>query len=386
MSSKKIYLDHAASTPMRPEVIQKMQQAMQTYANPSATHSFGRSAKALIEKARRNIANEFNVSPAEIIFTSGGTESINSILKCAVRDLNITQIITSPAEHHAVLNTVKSLEEEYGTLIAFVKITPEGQIDLQHLEKLLSETPQGEKTLVSLMHVNNETGSILPIEKVGELCHQYGALFHSDTVQSVGHFPLDLSQIKVDFISCSAHKFHGPKGVGFSYISQRNKIGSLLLGGEQERGQRAGTEAIHNIVGLEEAFLLAYQNLSKEREYVLNLKKNFISLLKKNIPEVRFNAQSDDPLHSAYTIINIGLPTDAKKTEIAMVYLDMKNIACSRGSACQSGAYQPSHVLRSFLPENELKTPNLRFSFSHFNTPEEIEKTVETLKEFVNTL
>lgn len=379
----KIYLDNAATTPLRKEVLDKIYDSLTYFGNPSSTHSFGRTTKAFIEKARKNIAKEFSVSPPEIIFTSSGTEAINMIIKGAVRDLNITQIITSPLEHHAVLETISSVENEYGINVNFVNITKNGNIDLQNLEKLLLDFSEKERILVSLMHINNEIGNILPLKETAELCKKYNAFFHSDMVQSVGHFPLDFSEIPVDFISASAHKFYGPKGIGFAFIRKNIPLHSFIFGGEQERGKRAGTEAVHNIVGMEEAFLLAYQNLDREREKITELKQYFTEELQKNIPNIRFNGASGDLKKSAYTILNIGLPADTKKTEIIALYLDMKGIACSRGSACQSGSTQVSHILKNILAERELQEPNLRFSFSIFNTKEEIDFVIKTLKDFL---
>lgn len=384
MALRKIYFDNAASTPLRSEVIEQMQKSLSYLGNPSSTHSFGRSAKALIEKARKNIAKELGVTPSEIIFTSGGTEANNMILRGAVRDLGVTQIVTSPQEHHSVLHMVEALENEYGTQINYVKITPEGIVDLYHLERLLSELPKQEKILVSLMHINNETGSILPLKQVSEICKKLGAYFHSDMVQSVGHYSIHFDEVKVDFATASAHKFYGPKGVGFAYINKKRGLNPLIFGGEQERGLRAGTESIHNIVGLEQAFMLAYQNLDKEQEYVNSLKNYFIEECSKYIPTVRYNGLCNEPEKSAHSVVNIGLSGDEQKSEIVLLYLDMKGIACSKGSACQSGSSQVSHVLKTFLSEKELKQPNLRFSFSIFNTKDEIDFVIQTLKEFTN--
>lgn len=385
MSLHKIYFDNAASTPLRSEVIEKMQESLAYFGNPSSTHSFGRSAKALIEKARKNIAKELGATPSEIIFTSGGTEANNMILRGAIRHLGVTRIVTSPQEHQAVLHTAQALENEYGTRISYLKISAEGMVDLYHLEKILSEYSSSEKILVSLMHINNEIGTILPIKQISEICNKYGVFFHSDMVQSVGHYPIHLEEFNVDFMTASAHKFYGPKGVGFAYINKKHAITPLIFGGEQERGARAGTECLHNIVGLEQAFMQAYQNLEKDREYVSELKKYFLEELNKYIPTARINGQSADTEKSSYTIINIGLPTDVQKSEIVLLYLDMKGIACSKGSACQSGSNQTSYVLKTFLSEKEIKQPNLRFSFSIFNTKEEIDFTIQTLKEFITT-
>ncbi|GIZ15567.1 cysteine desulfurase family protein [Capnocytophaga catalasegens] len=382
MSLQKIYLDNASTTPLRSEVIKKIKESFQYAGNPSSTHSFGRATKAIIEKARKNIAKELAVSPAEIIFTSGGTEANNMILRGAIRNLGITQIVTSLIEHPSVLHTVQSLENEYGTMVSYVKLMPDGSVDLYHLKKLLSDFPSKEKILVSLMHINNEIGNILPLEEVAVLCQKYNAYFHSDMVQSIGHFQVNLSEIKIDFITASAHKFYGPKGVGFAFIRKDINISPLIFGGEQERGMRAGTEPLHNIVGLEQAFMISYQNLDKEREYIVQLKKYFVEEIVKYIPNVVFNGATEDV---SYNIINIRLQTDPQKADIVLLYLDMKGIACSKGSACQSGSNQVSHVLKAFLSENHLKMTNLRFSFSIFNTKEEIDYTIQVLKEFVES-
>ncbi len=379
---KKVYLDNAATTQIREEVILKMAEVMkETYGNPSSIHSFGRSAKTLIEQARKTVAGFLKVAPSEIIFTSGGTEADNLVLNSAVRDLGVKRIITSRMEHHAVLYTIDQLKEEYGIDVEYLKLDDCGNQDLDHLEELLSSSE--EKTLVSLMHVNNEVGNLLNIKKVGELCKNHKALFHSDTVQSVGHFDLDLSEIHIDFTAVSAHKFHGPKGVGFAFIRKNSRLQPLIFGGEQERGFRAGTEAVHNIVGLEEALKLSYQNLAEEREYITSIKRHFADLIQKEIPGVKLNGSCDDFENSTYTLINVCLPVSEEKAMMLLFQLDLKGIACSKGSACQSGSEGGSHVLNAFLSEEDLKKPSLRFSFSRYNTKEEIDYVVEVLKEFV---
>lgn len=379
---KKVYFDNAATTQIREEVVDRMAGVMkEVYGNPSSTHAFGRSAKTLIEQARKTVAKILNVSASEIIFTSGGTEADNLILNSAVRDLGIKRIITSKIEHHAVLYTLNKLHDVFGVELLYVNLDDCGNADLQHLEELLKQS--NEKTLVSLMHVNNEVGNLLDIERVGELCKANDALFHSDTVQSIGHYDLDLSQINVDFTAVSAHKFHGPKGVGFAYIRKNSGLQPLIFGGEQERGFRAGTESVHNIVGLEEALKLAYLHLEEEREYVTSLKRYFAELLKKEIPEVKFNGACDDFEHSTYTLLNVCLPMSQEKALMLLFQLDLHGIACSKGSACQSGSDRGSHVLNAFLPEEDLKKPSLRFSFSRYNTKEEVEYVVNVLKEFM---
>ena len=379
-----VYLDNAATTQVRPSVITKMQEALSmNYGNPSSTHSYGRKAKTMVEQARKTIAKRLNAAPSEIIFTSGGTEADNMVLRCAVRDAGVKTLITSRIEHHAVLHTAEVLAEEYNVALRFVKLDSHGNPDLGHLEALLIEDDS--KKLVSLMHINNEIGNVLDIKSVAALCKEHNALFHSDTVQSVGHFPMDVSEVPVDFFAAAAHKFHGPKGVGFAFIRKNTGIKPLIIGGSQERGYRAGTEAFHNIVGLEAAFEAAYENLTEEQEHVLELKKYFITELKKAIPEVAFNGWSGDVEHSTYTLVNVRIPVDAQKGLMLLFHLDMKGIACSKGSACQSGSAMGSHVLNEILDETEMAKPSLRFSFSMFNTKEELDYTIGVLKEFVNS-
>ncbi len=379
---KQVYFDNAATTQMRDEVVDKMAKVMkEVYGNPSSTHSFGRSAKTLIEQARKTVAAILHVSASEIIFTSGGTEADNLILNSAVRDLGVKRIITSKIEHHAVLYTLNKLHEVHGVKLEYVKLDDCGRVDLQDLEQLLDTSE--EKTLVSLMHVNNEVGNLLDIKKAGEICRSKNALFHSDTVQSVGHFELNLSEIPVDYTAVSAHKFHGPKGVGFAYIRKNSGLQPLIFGGEQERGFRAGTESVHNIVGLEMALKMAYENLDEEREAITSLKRHFVELLKKEVPGVKFNGECDDFDHSTYTLINVCLPLSPEKALMLLFQLDLNGIACSKGSACQSGSDKGSHVLSAFLSEEDLKKPSLRFSFSHFNTKEEVEYVVQVLKDFI---
>ncbi|HSI69296.1 MAG TPA: cysteine desulfurase family protein, partial [Gillisia sp.] len=350
---KKVYLDSAATTQMREEVIEKMITVMkENYGNPSSTHAYGRSSKSLIENARKTVASILNVSASEIIFTSGGTEADNLALNSAIRDLGVKRIITSRIEHHAVLYTVDQLKKCFDVEVEYVNLDEKGQVKLSHLEELLQNSDA--KTLVSLMHVNNEIGNILDIEAAGKICKKYNALFHCDTVQSIGHFKLDLQALPVDFTAVSAHKFHGPKGVGFAFIRKNSGLKPLIFGGEQERGQRAGTESVHNIVGLEEALKIAYNNLEEEKNYVASLKSYFIDQLKENIPGVKFNGLCEDPEKSTYTLINVCLPVTQEKALMLLFQLDLKGIACSKGSACQSGSDKGSHVLSAFLVEEDL--------------------------------
>lgn len=371
---KKIYLDNASTTQLRPEVIQEMTKVLtEDFGNPSSTHSFGRNAKSIVELSRKTIAKSLNVSASEIIFTSCGTEANNWILRSAVKDLNVKRIILSKIEHHAVLHTVESLQKEFGIQVDFVSIKSNGEIDLTDLVDLLS---QEIKTLVSLMHVNNEIGTLLDVTKVGRICEQHNALFHSDMVQSVGKIEIDLQHSPIDFMVASAHKFHGPKGIGFAYLKKNSGLQPLFYGGEQEKGLRPGTEAVHQIAGMSKALELSYAHLETERNYIFELKKYLISRLEIEFPDFQINGNPD----GIYTILNVLLPISETKTAMILFNLDMKGIAVSRGSACQSGSIKPSHVLAEMLSNEDLKKPSLRISFSHFNTKAEIDLLVEALK------
>ena len=378
---QRVYFDSAATTKLRPEVIEKMVSVLNDYGNPSSTHGYGRSAKNHIEQARKNIAGYLGVKASEIIFTSGGTEADNLAINSAVRDLGVQHIITSKIEHHAVLHTVQEIEKYQGIQVSYVAIKNCGSVDYDHLENLLKESDK--KTLVSLMHVNNEVGTILDIERVGNLCKEHEALFHSDMVQSIGHLNVKLNEINVDFTASSAHKFHGPKGIGFAYIRKNSGLRPLIFGGEQERGYRGGTEGVHNIAGMDEALRLAYENLEEEKAYVSGLKQYFVDQLRENIEGVKFNAKCSDLDHSTYTLINVCLPLSADKAQVLLFQLDINGIACSKGSACQSGSTKGSHVLNEILEEEDLQKPSIRFSFSKYNTKEEIDYTVGVLKKFL---
>ena len=380
---KKVYFDSAATTQLRDDVITCITEVLKTeYGNPSSTHSYGRSSKSLLENARKEIAKFFNVAASEIIFTSGGTEADNLILSSAVRDLGVKRIISSRIEHHAVLHTLEWLQKEHDIQLDFVKLDECGHVDYDHLEKLLKDTSQ--KTLVSLMHVNNEIGNLLDLKKVALMCKEHNALFHSDTVQSVGHFELDFKEIPIDFATAAAHKFHGPKGAGFAFIRKNSGLRSLIHGGEQERGLRAGTEAVYAIAGMAEALKLSYHKLEKERKYITKLKEYFKEQLIANIPGVKFNGSCDDNERSTYTLLNVCLPISAEKAMLLLFQLDLKGIACSKGSACQSGSEGGSHVLNEILSDEDLSKPSVRFSFSSFNKKEEVDYVVEVLKEFID--
>ncbi|MDA9679640.1 cysteine desulfurase [Flavobacteriaceae bacterium] len=377
----KVYFDNAATTPLRNEVIELMTQSMSlTFGNPSSTHAFGRSAKSLIETARKSVAKHLSCEPQEIIFTSGGTESDNMLLRCAVKKLNIRTIISSPVEHHAVLHALDDLKKE-GVNIRYVDLDENASPNFDYLESLLKEedTPK----LVSLMHINNEIGNILDLNRVGQLCKANGSYFHTDAVQGVGHFAFDLQSQPIDFLAAAAHKFHGPKGVGFAYIRKNTPVDPFIVGGLQEKGLRAGTESVHNIIGLQKALEIAYKNLDEERTYISGLKKYFIEQLKKLFPEVHFNGLSGNLDKSTYTLVNVALPLEDSKSKLLDFHMDLKGIACSKGSACQAGADSGSHVLESLKRPNAIeKYPSLRFSFSSFNTREEIDYVIQSLSAF----
>jgi len=370
----KIYFDNAATTQIRPKVIHEMTEVMtHDYGNPSSTHSFGRSAKSLLELSRKSIAKNLNCSSQEIIFTSCGTEANNWILRSAVKDLKVTRIITTKIEHHAVLHTVEMLQKEFGIQVDYVEILADGSVNLTDLVELLSGN---QKTLVSLMHVNNEIGNVLDLSRVGQICMENSAYFHSDTVQSVGKTEIDLHNHEIDFIVGSAHKFHGPKGIGFAYVRKNINLQPIFYGGEQEKGLRAGTEAVHQIVGMAKALSITYENLETERNYISELKKHLLSRLEIEIPDFKINGNED----GFYNIVNVLLPFPEEKTAMILFSLDMKGIAVSRGSACQSGSVKPSHVLAEILSSEEAKQPSLRVSFSHYNTIEEVDYLVTVLK------
>ncbi len=378
-----VYLDNAATTQIRESVIDRMQDALcNYYGNPSSTHAFGRPAKTAIEKARKSIAKILNAHPSEIIFTSGGTEADNMILRGAVRDLGVEKIITSRIEHHAVLHTAEELAKDYKIEIEYVKLDSHGNPDIAHLESLLKADDS--KKLVSLMHINNEIGNKIDIDAICMLCKENDTLFPSDTVQSIGHYAWDVQKTPIDFMTAAAHKFHGPKGVGFAFIRKNTGLSPLIFGGAQERGLRAGTEPLHNIIGLEEAFLEAYDHLEEETNYIEDLKRYFIEKVNKEIPEAKFNGYSADMDKSTYTITNVCLPFNEQQSLMLLFHLDLKGIACSKGSACQSGSNNGSHVLNEILTEEDLKKPSLRISFSIYNTKEEIDYVVGVLKDFAS--
>ena len=370
-----IYFDNAATTALSEEVIQEMMYVMKEhYGNPSSQHSQGRKSKVLIEKSRRTIANILNASPREIIFTSGGTEGINLVLRSGVKNDGVKRIITSRIEHSAVVQTVDDLQKS-GIEIDYVQLDSKGIIQLEHLEELLL---QDVKTLVSIMHANNEVGNINDIFAIGKLCQQHNACFHSDTVQTIGKLHLDMKNFPADFAQCSGHKIHGPKGSGFLWIKQGRQVHSILTGGGQERNTRPGTENLYGIVGLAKAFELAYKKMDKAMLHIRSLKSYCIKQIKKEIPEIQFNGLSEDMNLSLPNLVNLSLPV---KNNMISFILDMKHIAISQGSACSSGSSTGSHVIKH--TGNPHRTA-IRVSFDSGNTKDEIDIFIRELKTALN--
>jgi cysteine desulfurase len=341
------------------------------FGNPSSTHHFGRRTKSAIEMARKTIAGRLNCSPMEICFTSGGTEADNMAIHGAIDEMGVERVISSAVEHHAVLHTVTHCNTDLEIELDMVRLNAEGHVDVDHLRELLAGSDK--KTLVSLMHANNEIGTMIDLDEIGELCREYDALFHSDTVQTMGHYPMNLARTPVHFITGAAHKFHGPKGVGFLYINRDVHINPLIRGGSQERNLRAGTENIYGIVGMAKALELALDKAEEHRSHIQGLKDYMRQRLRESIPGVEFNGCSE---RSLYTVLNVRLPkTD--KAEMLLFLLDIDGIACSGGSACSSGSNQGSHVLRALGVDTS--APSIRFSFSRYNTMEEVDYVVEKL-------
>lgn len=374
----KIYLDNAATTPLSAEVIDAMVNVLKiNYGNPSSTHSFGQEAKILIENVRRQVADYLHVSPAEIIFTSCGTESNNMIIKSCVNHLGVERIITSPMEHKCVAETVMDMKKRKGVEVIYLRPDKKGDFDWNKLDEILKSSDK--KTLVTLMHANNEIGNLIDLKKVALICQENKALFHSDTVQSMAHMDLDFSDIPLDFASCSAHKFHGPKGSGFAFIRKASGLKGIITGGPQERTLRAGTENVAGIVGLGKALEISLSLMQEYSTHMQEIKNYTIDRLSTEIEGVKFNGRSAEVDHSLYTVLSVLLPY---KDPLIGLKLDMKGIAISQGSACSSGATKPSMVMMMLLEEDEMQnsTP-LRISFSHLTTKEEIDVLIAALIE-----
>jgi len=370
----KIYFDNAATTPIDKEVVEVMLPILtEQFGNPSSIHSHGRKTRAIIENARKSVAKLLNCAPAEIFFTSGGTEADNMAIIGSVDDLGVKHAITTSIEHHAVGHTLEHLEKQGKIKLSYVNLLDNGNVDMAHLEELLKSNS---KSLVSLMHANNEIGNLLSLEAVGELCKKYDAIFHSDTVQTMGHYKHDMQQLNVHFITCAAHKFHGPKGVGFLYVNHQVKIKPFIYGGSQERNMRGGTENVYGIAGLAKALEMAYEHMADHQNHIQGIKDYFIKKLNENIPGVSFNGNSGG--ESLYTVLNVLFPK-TENAEMLLFNLDIAGISASGGSACTSGSNQGSHVLRGIKIDQE--KPSIRFSFSKYNTTDEVDFTIDKLTE-----
>jgi cysteine desulfurase len=367
-----VYLDNAATTQLHPQVLEEMLPFLtEIFGNPSSSHSFGRKSKAAIESARKTIASAINAGPLEIVFTSGGTEANNMAIKCAVETYGVKHIVSSVAEHKCVFNTCHDVAESNKLQLHLLKVNQQGFIDSSELENLLASL-EG-KVLVTLIHANNELGTITNIKAVGELCRKYDALFHSDTVQTICHYPIDVQDLHIHLLSGSAHKFHGPKGVGFLFMKKDAKIKPLIHGGGQERNYRSGTENVSGIVGMAKALSIAYENLEIDKKHILEIKNYFIEKLQSNIKEIAFNG---DVINGLYTVLNVSFPPQFN-SDMLLFSLDIAGVAASGGSACSSGASTGSHVLDAI--GHPLNRKAIRFSFSKYNTKEEIDYVVEQL-------
>ncbi|GJM62290.1 cysteine desulfurase family protein [Persicobacter diffluens] len=371
----KVYFDNAATSPVAPEVFEEMIPFLRDhFGNPNSQHSHGRENRSAIEKARKLVAQKLGAQTNEIFFTSGGTESDNTAILGAVKAFGLKHIITSPLEHHAVLHTVEHLAKEGLVTLHLLKVDQQGNIDFTHLEELLEA--HGAESLVTLMHGNNEIGNLLDLEAVGELAHQYGARFHTDAVQTVGHYPFNLSETKVDFLAASAHKFNGPKGIGILYVAKENKIGPFIHGGGQERGMRGGTENVASIVGMAKALEIAHDRMEADIAHGKSIKSYLKESLEAKLNEVQFNGRSGDLEASLYGVLNVSLPS-SKDAGMLLFSLDLKGISASGGSACSSGALTGSHVLTGIKADEN--RPSVRFSFGRYNTKEEVDYVVEQL-------
>ena len=371
----RVYFDNAATTPIDPEVLKEMYKVMENhYGNPSSIHAHGREARSVVEKARKTIANLLHTSPAEIFFTSGGTEADNTAIRRGIMDNQLVHAISSKLEHHAVIHTLESMEKAGTIKLSFVDTDNKGNIDYNHLEELLKGN---ERSFVSLMHANNELGTISDMEQIGDLCEHYNAIYHADTVQTMGHYKHDLSKLKAHFMVCAAHKLHGPKGIGFLHVNHRIKIKPFIYGGAQERNMRGGTENVYGIVGLAKALEIAYAGMDQNHEHIQSLKNYMIGQLKENIPGIDFNGEID-PNKSLYTVLNVSFPC-SDMADMMLFNLDIAGISASGGSACSSGSDIGSHVLTAI--GGDPTRPSVRFSFSKYNTKEEVDYTVVKVKE-----
>lgn len=371
---KRIYLDHAATTVLDSDVLELMTQIWrEDYGNPSAIYAEGRKARMIIENARKTVAQGLNASLGEIFFTSCGTEGNNMAIKNAVRDLGVEVIISSPTEHHSVWHSLLAVERDAGVKVIYLDVDEKGRIDLLQLKSLLETT--NKKVLVSLMYVNNELGTIHPIQAIADLAQANGAYFHTDAVQAIGSYDIDVQKIPISFLTCSAHKFNGPKGVGFIYINGNNKIKPLLDGGAQERNMRSGTENTAQIAGLAMAFQQAITHREARMQHIIKLRSHLMTSLMKAIPSIKFQGDFEGAYHPK--ILSISLPVNPK-TDILLFNLDINGVCASGGSACSSGVESASHVLEAIrMPEDRRA---LRISMSHQTTFDELDRFVEILR------
>jgi cysteine desulfurase len=371
----RVYFDNAATTALDPDVLKEMYKVMESqFGNPSSIHSHGREVRTLIERSRKTIAGLLHTSPAEIFFTSGGTEADNTAIRCGIVDHKLTHAITTKLEHHAVLHTLQAMEKSGVIKLSYANVDGKGNIDYDHLETLLKNN---QRSFVSLMHANNELGTLTDIERVGSLCEAYNAMFHSDTVQTVGHYKHDLGKLKLHFMVCAAHKLHGPKGVGFLHINHKVKINPMIYGGSQERNMRGGTENVYGIAGLAKALEMAYAEIDIHQTYIQDIKSYMKAQLEQNVPGISFNGETD-PAKSLYTVLNVSFP-EMEMADMLLFNLDIAGISASGGSACSSGTDIGSHVLTAIGANPD--RPSVRFSFSKYNTKEEVDYTVAKLKE-----
>ena len=371
----RVYFDNAATTPLDPEVLKEMYKVMENhYGNPSSIHAHGREARTLIERARKTIAGLLHTSPAEIFFTSSGTEADNTAIRCGIVDHQITHAITSHIEHHAVIHTLEAMERSGIIKLSFVDVDSKGNVDYDHLETLLKDN---ERSFVSIMHANNEIGTLSDMQRIGDLCETYNAIYHCDTVQTMGHYEHDLSKLKAHFLVCAGHKLHGPKGVGFLHINHRIKIKPFIYGGAQERNMRGGTENIYGIVGLAKALEIAYSEMEHHRQHIQGLKTYMMGKLTDQIPGITFNGETDAD-KSLYTVLNVAFP-EMEMGDMLLFNLDIAGISASGGSACSSGTDIGSHVLTAIGASSS--RPSVRFSFSKYNTREEVDYTVAKIRE-----
>jgi cysteine desulfurase len=371
----RVYLDNAATTALDPEVLKEMYKVMEVhFGNPSSIHSHGREVRTLIERSRKTIANLLHTSPAEIFFTSGGTEADNTAIRCGIIDHKLTHAVTTKLEHHAVLHTLQAMEKSGIIKLSYANVDSKGNVDYDHLETLLKSN---ERSFVSLMHANNELGTLTDLQRVGDICEAYNALLHSDTVQTVGHYKHDLSKLKLHFMVCAAHKLHGPKGIGFLHINHKVKINPMIYGGSQERNMRGGTENVYGIVGLAKALEMAYAEMGHHQEQIQGLKSYMKARLEQEVPGINFNGETDAD-KSLYTVLNVSFP-EMEMADMLLFNLDIAGISASGGSACSSGTDIGSHVLTAIGTNPD--RPSVRFSFSKNNTKDEVDYTVAKLRE-----